>query len=470
MPADASIYGYQQPFRINTPFENLSQVLQLRQQQQQIQSNQALEEERRQKLADQQRAQQEADAYYQILSSPGSTDDRLEAIRRNPLTAKFYAPTLKAKLEADKSAADTQKAIDDAAKAHADAMGKIQEHQAGQAQKVIASDYNPAMFMAVAQHELELFPALKGEIGPALAQVQAAPPEQQKALVQQIMQGWGHGTPESSNAMTTQAKQAAEQPGQIAKSAQEQQVAANMQGGLTAEQRGQQAIAAQNAATSRGQLAVAQAREAREAAVGDAMDPNSPKYQQTQQKLEQQYRTVLQRTMSSRSGGLGLEDQKVNQALHLMAIFEQNKDPKTGQYTIPRVLQNELALGLARLTSPTGQVGVELSRELNQRTAQGDLAGAITYLTGQPVTGNTQAILKMFKDSIERQGAVAESNRESYLNAIRAQAPTDLEDQRRQKLEQSLLQLNRMPSSGGPSGPADLVWDPKTKTFKKAGT
>lgn len=182
-----------------------------------------------------------------------------------------------------------------------------------------------------------------------------------------------------------------------------------------------------------------------------------------QEQLEQQYRGVLQRTLSSRSGGLGLEDQKVNQAKHLLAIFDQNHDPKTGEYAIPKMMVNELALGLARLTSPTGTVGLELERDLNQRSLKGDLAGIATYLTGQPVSGSTQAIFRMFKDSIAQQGQVAEQNRERYFDAIRAMAPTDLADERRQKVEQA-LNLNRLTPAAAvtaPTAPAGWKYVPK---------
>src|SRR2546425_730569 len=117
-----------------------------------------------------------------------------------------------------------------------------------------------------------------------------------------------------------------------------------------------------------------------------------PEKAKSQDALEQEYRVVLQRGMSSRSGGIGLEDAKVQQANHLLALFEQSYDAKTDTYNIPRVQQAELALGLARLLSPTGQVGIQLEKELNQRTALGDLNGALTYITGTPVTGSTQAI------------------------------------------------------------------------------
>lgn len=168
----------------------------------------------------------------------------------------------------------------------------------------------------------------------------------------------------------------------------------------------------------------------------DARDTSSP---QNQQKMEQEYRTVLQRGMSSRSGGIGLEDAKVQQANHLQAIFEQNYDPKTGEYNIPRVQLNELALGLARLTAPGGQAGEGMLKEFQQRTAKGDVAGALTYLTGQPVPANTQAITQMLKDSIERQGKTAETNREGEMSYLRGLAPTDLSEDRRKSLEATSL-------------------------------
>ncbi len=174
----------------------------------------------------------------------------------------------------------------------------------------------------------------------------------------------------------------------------------------------------------------------------------SPTGAMNQEKLEQQYRGVLEKTLSSRSGGMGLEDQKVNQAKHLLSIFDQNRD-KDGNYTIPKVLQTEVAMGLARLVSPGGQVGEGTVNAINQKTAAGDIAGLVTYLTGQPVTGNTQAVFKMFKDSIERQAKVAQSNRQTYLDAIKSMAPTDLEPERLKKVE-GALKLNTVdtPSSG----------------------
>lgn len=192
-------------------------------------------------------------------------------------------------------------------------------------------------------------------------------------------------------------------------------------------------------------------------AAQDRIENENPQSAKNQQKFEQEYRTVLQRGLSSRSGGLGLEDAKVQQANHLMSIFEQNYDPKTGEWNIPRVQLNELALGLARLTAPGGQAGEGMLKEFQQRTAKGDLAGALTYLTGAPVAANTQAITQMLKDSIERQGRTALTNREGEMAYLRGLAPTDLSEDRRQKLEAtSLNPLRQSRVASGPDGQKKL--------------
>lgn len=164
-----------------------------------------------------------------------------------------------------------------------------------------------------------------------------------------------------------------------------------------------------------------------------------PEKAEKQSKLEQEYRTVLARGLSSRSGGLGLEDAKVQQANHLLALLDQTYDPKTDTYSIPKVLQGELSAGLARLVAPGGSVGVEMMREFESKTAKGDLAGALTYITGTPVSSATQDIAKMLKDSILRQGQVALENREGEMRYLRGLAPTDLEEERRTALEANSL-------------------------------
>lgn len=196
------------------------------------------------------------------------------------------------------------------------------------------------------------------------------------------------------------------------------------------------------AAASRDPVASAQLEAMRnmsQEAARARLDDMNALSDKNQQKFEQQYRTVLTRAISSRAGGIGAEDAKVQQANHLMSLFEQTYNPKTGGYDIPRVQLNELALGLAKLTAGQGAAGEGMLKEFQQRTAKGDLAGALTYLSGEPIAANTAAITTFLKDSIERQGKTAEQNREGEMAYLRGLAPTDLNEDRRQKLEATSL-------------------------------
>lgn len=185
-------------------------------------------------------------------------------------------------------------------------------------------------------------------------------------------------------------------------------------------------------------------------------DPNSP---QNQEKLEQQYRQLAKVVMSSRSGALGVEDQKVGTAKHLMTMLNQAQNPD-GTYDLARINRRELATGLARLISPTGQIAEGQVEELDQRTAKGGLADLVTYVTGNPklVNATPQAIATLFRDSIMRQGKQAELNRDKELDFIRAARPVDLQPARAEGIERGLAGLNRMDDvlpGGRDMGPKD---------------
>jgi exonuclease VII large subunit len=69
-----------------------------------------------------------------------------------------------------------------------------------------------------------------------------------------------------------------------------------------------------------------------------ALTPGTPANSKAQNALEQQYRTALLKEVSNRSGGVGLQTTKVDQATHLMALVNQYKDangnyPVTSQLT-----------------------------------------------------------------------------------------------------------------------------------------
>lgn len=166
-------------------------------------------------------------------------------------------------------------------------------------------------------------------------------------------------------------------------------------------------------------------------------DANSTESDKVQQKLEQQYRTVLSKEFSSRTGALGVENSKVNQANHLNSLFSQYYDPKTGNYNIPKTQYAELAIGLGNLVSPTGVVSEGARDAIMQKTAAGDLNGAIAYITGSPQNGSSQDVFKNLIDSVDRQATTAISNREAALQNMRDQAPTDLDQSRIDQLNKS---------------------------------
>lgn len=155
---------------------------------------------------------------------------------------------------------------------------------------------------------------------------------------------------------------------------------------------------------------------------------DDPKYQQ---KLEKQYQDMKLKALSNRSGGLGVEDGKVNQAIHIRNSINQRYDPKTDTYNIPPSLHAEYVIGLARLMSPSGVVAVETMNELRQRTMREGAANVLISMGFDPneVGGTTQSVAKFFVHQIDRQGEVAEQNRQGYMDYLHGQAPVDLKQE-----------------------------------------
>ena len=169
-----------------------------------------------------------------------------------------------------------------------------------------------------------------------------------------------------------------------------------------------------------------------------ANTPGTVGYNKNQDKLEQQYRAALLKEVSNRSGSIGLQDQKVNTATHLMSLVNQYKD-KNGNYNIPKAQYAELVMGLANLVSPTGATAEADRANLMSKTAAGDLKGALQYITGTPQNGNTQAIIKNLVDSIQRQGSVSENIRTQNTQFLQGLAPSGLEQDRIDRLNKSTL-------------------------------
>lgn len=167
-----------------------------------------------------------------------------------------------------------------------------------------------------------------------------------------------------------------------------------------------------------------------------------------QDALEQQYRQTLVKEVQSRSGTLGTEDAKVAQANHLASLMNQYYDPNTGNYNVPKAQYGELVLGLAGMLSKTGTPTDSQTANINTATAKGDLNKALTYATGSPTNGSTQAVIKNLADSITRQANTAVSNRTAAVRLLEGLAPTGLDPRRKAALEQNTL----VPYSGIKSG------------------
>ncbi len=159
----------------------------------------------------------------------------------------------------------------------------------------------------------------------------------------------------------------------------------------------------------------------------------SQKQTESQDALEKQQRDRMDKITSNRSAGLGLQDGKVNQSLHLLQLMDQYKNPD-GTYSIPPAQYEELAIGLANLVSGSTTATDSMIKGIKQKTAQGDLAGALTYVTGKNYSGSSTDIFKNLRDTLERQGTASEKMRDKYMKDFVDTAPKDLEPARLQRL------------------------------------
>lgn len=182
--------------------------------------------------------------------------------------------------------------------------------------------------------------------------------------------------------------------------------------------------------------------------------------------LEKDYRSVLLKEVSSRSGGLGLQDAKVNQAIHLKALADQYKSVDTKGnpvYNIPTSQYYELAIGLATLVSGSNTTSDTDRKEIAAKTAAGDLKGALQYVTGTPQNGNTQSMIKNLVDSIDRQGTVAQQERDQYTAYLHSLAPSGLNQDRVDAMNKETLNQYVSDSSAPKSGDTKVY---NGQTFK----
>lgn len=157
-----------------------------------------------------------------------------------------------------------------------------------------------------------------------------------------------------------------------------------------------------------------------------------------QDTLEQQYRTALEKAFSTRSGSLGIQSQKVDQAIHLRTLLDQYKGAD-GTYSVPPAQYAELAQGMASLLSGNNTLSDSRVADIQQQSAKGDLGKLMTYITGTNYSGSTNSILKNLSDSIDRQGQVAQQLRDQYMKGLQGLKPTRLDPTRANAITQEYM-------------------------------
>jgi len=187
----------------------------------------------------------------------------------------------------------------------------------------------------------------------------------------------------------------------------------------------------------------------------DALDA---KEQARQDKLEKTYQDRVQRVVAARTGGLGLQDQKVDQAIHLRSMINQSWNPQTKTYELPEMQQGELVMGLANLVSGSSVSNIEQLKSITPKTARGDAAHLISYWTGKPLTTQPQEMIKNLISSIDRQGQVSQKLRDKYTEGLKNLVPSGLNKERADQIRNTELTssfediLKESPDQGGSSG------------------
>ncbi len=115
-----------------------------------------------------------------------------------------------------------------------------------------------------------------------------------------------------------------------------------------------------------------------------------------------------------------IQGQKVNQANTLMATISGNYDPKTDTFNIPPSQHTEIAMGLARLLSPQGQVSENLTNQLQQGTFHQKLADVAIYFGADPsvTSGPTQSLIKFLQKQVDIQGQASQGMLDTYNTGI----------------------------------------------------
>lgn len=151
------------------------------------------------------------------------------------------------------------------------------------------------------------------------------------------------------------------------------------------------------------------------------VEAHEPEVQQARQDriYNQAVSDIATKQVSYRSGSIGVQGAKVDQAIHASQLIDQSFDPKTGQYNVTQVPYAELSESLGNLLSGgTGSSDARIGA-LKQATLQGDFNKVLTYFTGKPSNATSQDALKQLVSIIDRQGSTAEGIRDGDIMRLK---------------------------------------------------
>lgn len=151
-----------------------------------------------------------------------------------------------------------------------------------------------------------------------------------------------------------------------------------------------------------------------------AYDINQPfREEQREDKNVKTAESYLVNSLKQKVGAVGLQNNKVDAAIHARTLINQSYDPATGDYNITQVPFGDLSENMGSLLS--GQTGSSEGRiaALKQKTAQGDINGVISYFTGKPSNATSQDAIKQLVNIIDRQGEVSEDLRDKAFDKLK---------------------------------------------------
>lgn len=150
-------------------------------------------------------------------------------------------------------------------------------------------------------------------------------------------------------------------------------------------------------------------------------------------KMYNEARKQVIKEMTAANGEVGIQNKKVDQAIHLRQMSNGYKQPD-GTYKMNKAQAEELVLGLSNLLSSGQQATVSAQDALTMKSLQEKIGEAFQYTTGDVKATVPSDFIKLYSDMIDRQGEVSEDLRNNsikgtiqpYINDIGQEGTTQL--------------------------------------------